>query len=1008
MRKLKLVKGTVKKAIAVASVLMLTCSVEAGTISGAQIAYAEEIQETNVGGGSVENGDGNLDGTDENGGSEVKEGSEATNGAGETGSSETTDGTGETGNSETTDGAGETGSSETTDGTGETGGSETTDGTGETGNSETTDGTGETGSSETTDGTGETGNSETTDGTGETGSSESTDGTGETGDSETADGTGETGGSEETDTSEKADDSNETGESSKTDESEKTESDVLKPDDALDNKETAGENVTADSVVKEQEKQLVNQIRTMAAQVPEENTWYITSDSYYAGEEDGYFYYTDTNKKITKKYLQSNDAIIYLDGDGKKVTKKWLEEDGKFRYVDGSGHVVINKDKLAGGYYGHFDLNGYWEAKRSEFFEYQLEGNGPTVTMYASEEGEVGSDGKSLGSRQYYCFVEEEGKTYCYLINLEMTEVTDKKAANTWVYDLYVNEDGSLVTDTENKQIGGLYYDFDMDGHGWLVADRLIENEAGKKIYINEEGKMAVNQFVDDGEHTLYFGEDGTQVFRRWIEDENGFRFINGKGYMIVDTIKEAGKYYGSYDENGYWTPIEHTFFSSELDDGTVIVKYAMKEGKVARTNGGQDYYFKKDAAGDTYCYLVSDDGETATNQLVTNTWIDDLRVNSKGCLYVNSTEKVDNIYYSFDEEGHCALVTYEISYRLYGGTNNSANPSEYTGETVSIKLAAPTRSGYLFDGWYTDSLFKNKITELVSRDNSEALVLYAKWTRENYDSDYGSDDDDSDDGWDSGSSSNSGATNNTDNSAVNNTSNNNANSNASASPVTSAKEGDNITVSTGQTSIEATVTQSTAGSVTGNTIVSTTAPAAVVVAEGHTAEVATIAVGADGSTRSLLASAVQGAVVTQTTVTVQGTTVSQKVVVYADGTQVSQKSGTTELEGFAEAVVSAEKAIQSGSNIAAVYNDKVELDLQQYVQVGAAVTYGVTAGTNGAAPQVQMEQTSFAAGQELVALITDANGNVVTTPIVVGANGVVQYQIPGVNCIVRFLQIAR
>lgn len=81
-----------------------------------------------------------------------------------------------------------------------------------------------------------------------------------------------------------------------------------------------------------------------------------------------------------------------------------------------------------------------------------------------------------------------------------------------------------------------------------------------------------------------------------------------------------------------------------------------------------------------------------------------------------------------------------------------------------------------------------------------------------------------------------------------------------------------------------------------------------------------------------------------------------------------------------------------------------MDIDLHQYQQVGAAVTYEVVAGTNGAVSQTQMEQTSFAPGQEIAALITDANGGVTAITIVVGENGIIQYQIPGVNCVVRFM----
>lgn len=41
------------------------------------------------------------------------------------------------------------------------------------------------------------------------------------------------------------------------------------------------------------------------------------------------------------------------------------------------------------------------------------------------------------------------------------------------------------------------------------------------------------------------------------------------------------------------------------------------------------------------------------------------------------------------------------ISYDLAGGTNDSSNPSTFTGGN-SIELKAPTRSGYTFTGWTT------------------------------------------------------------------------------------------------------------------------------------------------------------------------------------------------------------------------------------------------------------------------------------------------------------------
>lgn len=214
------------------------------------------------------------------------------------------------------------------------------------------------------------------------------------------------------------------------------------------------------------------------------------------------------------------------------------------------------------------------------------------------------------------------------------------------------------------------------------------------------------------------------------------------------------------------------------------------------------------------------------------------------------------------------------------------------------------------------------------------------------------------------------------------------------------------VTVTTGEVSVEAVASQTSEGSVNNNTIVTVTEKAEVTVSEGQTAEIATIAVSADGSTRSLLASETLGTTVQQVVkTTAEGVEVTQNVVVYTDGTQITQKSGSSELEGFEETVVAVEQAIQNGTqSVAEAYNDKVEVDLHQFEQVGAAVTFEVVAGANGAVSQTQMEQTSFTAGQEITALITDSTGAVTTVSLVVGENGIIQYNIPGVNCVVRYL----
>ena len=68
------------------------------------------------------------------------------------------------------------------------------------------------------------------------------------------------------------------------------------------------------------------------------------------------------------------------------------------------------------------------------------------------------------------------------------------------------------------------------------------------------------------------------------------------------------------------------------------------------------------------------------------------------------------------------------ITYVLDGGTNATTNPSTYE-EGVAVILADATKEGYTFGGWYTDSAFTNKVTE-ISAETTGDITVYAKFTK--------------------------------------------------------------------------------------------------------------------------------------------------------------------------------------------------------------------------------------------------------------------------------------
>lgn len=229
------------------------------------------------------------------------------------------------------------------------------------------------------------------------------------------------------------------------------------------------------------------------------------------------------------------------------------------------------------------------------------------------------------------------------------------------------------------------------------------------------------------------------------------------------------------------------------------------------------------------------------------------------------------------------------------------------------------------------------------------------------------------------------------------------ADTQANANVASQAQTSQQVTVSVGGAQVESVVVG--AGTVTGSTVVEAQTTTTVSTDNGGAAVVVSSAISTTGDTRTLLAEITAGATVQEVAVAApDGTQTTRKAVVYADGTQVVQKAGADELAGFTQPVLAAEQAINSGTQtVAAAYNAQVaDVDLNQYHQVGTAVVYEVKPGA--AAGVVQTEKTSLPAGTQVVVLVTDANGNVYHAVQTVGANGIVQYQLPGANCIVRLL----
>ena len=73
--------------------------------------------------------------------------------------------------------------------------------------------------------------------------------------------------------------------------------------------------------------------------------------------------------------------------------------------------------------------------------------------------------------------------------------------------------------------------------------------------------------------------------------------------------------------------------------------------------------------------------------------------------------------------------VTYKLNYQLDGGVNAESNVPTYNVYDLPFNLAAPTKDGYEFKGWYTDANCTVALNSITA-ENAGNLTVYAKWEK--------------------------------------------------------------------------------------------------------------------------------------------------------------------------------------------------------------------------------------------------------------------------------------
>lgn len=342
------------------------------------------------------------------------------------------------------------------------------------------------------------------------------------------------------------------------------------------------------------------------------------------------------------------------------------------------------------------------------------------IGFYGTNGGST--DGRANGMGIYFHPV--EGNVGKYLGN--------NKINITLEYKLY-NTDGTEVT----SAVPGIAGITDIDAQQIFSFNNMNNNVTS--------GDPASHIYLSFRETLNYLGDEGMS-------------YSNNRFYSTSNSEGQNG--------SGENTEIGHYYFV--LDDArTTNITFGMKgnigagSGLVFLNSTNSSYIKQKfnvntsTSNGDSITPSITDideDGNvtieySSTNKAFSSVTIDGTTITAKqiedaGGTYtftslgdsisVTKTKTIINkIKSNHTVSANFEKPKYNIDYKLHGGVLPTGAATEYT-EGEGLALPKPTRTGYTFDGWYTEEVGGTKVDSITATDTGNK-TLHAHWTANEY-----------------------------------------------------------------------------------------------------------------------------------------------------------------------------------------------------------------------------------------------------------------------------------
>ena len=185
----------------------------------------------------------------------------------------------------------------------------------------------------------------------------------------------------------------------------------------------------------------------------------------------------------------------------------------------------------------------------------------------------------------------------------------------------------------------------------------------------------------------------------------------------------------GWYLDTTFLSPFD--FSSLIYHDTTLYAKWNAKNIVITLMNGEDElgsvttpYGEALEALDDEYV-LPAEDGASFIGYFTEENALGTQYYDGEGNTAIEELTQSENITLY-------AAFGYTITYNLNGGTNNSANPSFFTGAT-EVTLASATKVGNTFAGWYDNEGFTGEAITSIPKETAANVELYAKWVKNTY-----------------------------------------------------------------------------------------------------------------------------------------------------------------------------------------------------------------------------------------------------------------------------------